>query len=134
MDCQNMGSKLSAFMDHELSIEEEVKLREHLEKCQKCRKELEEMGEVWNLMRQIDDIEPSAYFWDTLHTRLLSQKEASFAKSNRVARSIWNTLKDWFGIPLKPGTDHTFSLDVFNDFPPESFGQVLYPMFLNKVK
>ena len=134
MDCQNMGSKLSALMDHELSIEEEVKLREHLEKCQKCMLEFEEMRAVWNLMGQIPAIEPSADFWDTLHTKLVPQKESPFTRLNKVAQSIWDTLKDLFGVRLKPGKAHTFSLDVFNDFPPESFGQVLYPMFLDKVK
>jgi len=41
---------------------------------------------------------------------------------------------DLFDVSLKPTTIHTFFLDVFNDFPPESFGQLIYPTPLNKVR
>ncbi|MDP3030099.1 MAG: zf-HC2 domain-containing protein [Deltaproteobacteria bacterium] len=134
MDCQDMGSKLSALMDHELTREEELKLKKHLEQCQKCMLGLEDMRKVWNLMGKMDDIEPSPYFWDTLHPKFIAQKKSPFTKSGQIARSIWNTLKGLFVIPLKPTALHTFSLDVFNDFPPGSFGQLLYPTSLNRVK
>lgn len=44
-------------------------------------------AEGWNLMGNIDDIEPSPYFWDTLHTKLISQRENPFAKLIKAARA-----------------------------------------------
>jgi len=74
-DCKNMRRKLSAFLDNELTMEEAVKLRQHLEKCVKCMRELDEMKGVWNLIGKIEDIEPSPYFWEVLHARLISQRK-----------------------------------------------------------
>ncbi len=133
-DCKSIRRKLSAFVDNELTIEEELKLKQHLRKCAKCMRELEEMKGVWNLIGEIDDIEPSPYFWDVLHTKLLSQRKSLFVKLVEVIQSARNILEDLFGIPMKPATVHTFSLDVFNDFPPESFGQIIYPISPDKVK
>lgn len=133
-DCKSIRIKLSAFVDNELTIEEELKLKQHLGKCAKCMRELEEMKGVWNLIGKIDDIEPSPYFWDVLHTKLLSQRKSLFVKLVEVIQSVRNILEELFGIPMKPATSHTFSLDVFNDFPPESFGQLIYPISLNKIK
>jgi len=168
-ECKKIRSKLSAFIDNELTIEEEFKLKRHLAMCSECMRELEEMRGVWNLMDKIDDIEPSPYFWNVLYSKLISQRKSlftplesptiysgddinksfnsfrkggskalsfltGFIKLNEVFQSVWNILEDLFGIPLRPTTIHTFSLDVFNDFPPESFGQIICPISPDKVK
>jgi hypothetical protein len=127
-DCKSIRRKLSAFVDNELTIEEELKLKQHFRKCAKCMRELEEMKGVWNLIGEIDDIEPSPYFWDVLHTKLLSQRKSLFVKLVEVIQSARNILEDLFGIQLKPVTIHTSSLDVFYDFPPESFGQLIFSL------
>jgi hypothetical protein len=133
-DCKYTRRKLSVFIDNELTIEEELMVKQHLGKCAKCMRELEEMKGVWNLIGKIDDIEPSPYFWDVLHTKLLSQRKSLLSKLGGVVQSARNIVEDLFGIPMKPATIHTFSLDVFNDFPPESFGQLICSISPDKVK
>lgn len=133
-DCKNIRNKLSAFMDNELPIDEAFKLKQHLATCADCEKVFEEMRSVWNLIDKVDDIEPSSDFWHVLHSKLIFQRKTLFVKFNEVIQSVLYKIGNLFGIPLKPATIHTFSLDVFNDFPPESFGQLIYLFSPDRVK
>ena len=61
---------LVAFLQHELSTDEEAALQRHLETCSACREELESCRSVCKATKKITLIEPSAAFRKNLQHRI----------------------------------------------------------------
>ena len=132
-DCKKIRDKLSAFLDNELPSDEILKVKQHLETCVECERELKEMQNLSNLMGMINDLEPSPDFWHMLSSKLVyceDCRKSIWERLINIVRDLSQSLPD---IRSKTATIHTFSLDVFHDFPPESFGQFICPIYQEKV-
>lgn len=60
MECEGIKESLSAFLDGELTEEESSNVRDHLERCPACRREIEAFRKVSALYRDLEDPEPPA--------------------------------------------------------------------------
>ncbi len=80
MNCKNVQSLLSAFIDEELSGREMLDIREHLSECADCSQELRCVEGVKRLLGATRVPEPSAGFEDRLVSRVLAAAPAPSEK------------------------------------------------------
>ncbi|MDW8107058.1 MAG: anti-sigma factor [Armatimonadota bacterium] len=59
MNCRYVQSRLSAYLDFELSGVEQQQIRNHLEQCVECSRELESLRITKMLLRQLSVVAPS---------------------------------------------------------------------------
>jgi len=67
-ECEKLHHDLKAFLDGQLSPASRIALRLHLNRCESCRKELEEMRQLGTRLRADDTLEMS----DALRARILA--------------------------------------------------------------
>ncbi len=67
-ECEKLRSELKAYLDGQLSPAARIAMRLHLNCCEPCRKEIEEMRLMGTRMRAADSLEMS----DVLRTRILA--------------------------------------------------------------
>ena len=70
MNCRRIRKRLSAFQDGEIGREERERIAAHLEGCASCRKAFAELGEIWQSLERIPEIEVSAGFEGRLFDRI----------------------------------------------------------------
>jgi anti-sigma factor RsiW len=70
MRCNAARGRFSAYLDHDLTFEEEARLKEHLERCQVCAAELVAVERVRDLLQALPVIEPGADFLDGVQRRV----------------------------------------------------------------
>ena len=70
MKCEEIKNNMTAFLEGELSGEDEKLFRAHIDSCSQCREEIELHRETWNILGEWKDIEPSpsftADFWEAV--------------------------------------------------------------------
>ena len=70
--------QLMAFFDGELNAEDDTRLQEHLKACPECRQELENFGDVTNLI-QMDAEQPAPQpVWPFVAAQLAEKKKRQF--------------------------------------------------------
>jgi anti-sigma factor RsiW len=74
MDCSNIRSKLSAYVDGELSPETKSLVAQHLQSCAGCRDELSRLQSVDTELDRLADVEVRPYFSTRLHQRLADRR------------------------------------------------------------
>jgi hypothetical protein len=62
----HLGWRISALLDGELSVTEEIVARGHLERCDQCQDEFVEVTQARFFVRQLGDVEPPQDFVDKL--------------------------------------------------------------------
>ncbi|MBV6458211.1 MAG: hypothetical protein HONBIEJF_01336 [Fimbriimonadaceae bacterium] len=82
MNCNNVNAKLSAYLDGEVCGTEMMMIRSHLQYCDSCRQELEEMRNIKLLLGALPGAEPN----DTLVDRL---KGRIALESGTATRPVW---------------------------------------------
>jgi len=74
MTCGRFKELMTASLDGELSTTDLAKLREHLSKCDSCRREFEEMKRVTELIGRIDLPKPPEEdmmrYWPSVYARI----------------------------------------------------------------
>lgn len=70
MRCHNINDMLSAYVDGALEPSELSKVEEHLERCQHCRREYEDLKAVLDLVQSLPEVHPEADFRKQLRQRL----------------------------------------------------------------
>lgn len=60
MNCRYVQSRLSAYLDFELSGEEQQLIRSHLEQCMECSAEFESLRRTKQLLRQMPVVKPQS--------------------------------------------------------------------------
>lgn len=70
--CMAARENICAYLDNELSLEERRLFEEHVESCDACRRELEEMSEIIGLCTSLPQKELPDGFRAELHERLLA--------------------------------------------------------------
>ena len=101
MDCKKAGEMIEAGQGA-------VALSAHLEGCAECRAE----SALWDLLGEARGLAPELAFAQRVLTRMKRQKRWSF----------WEHLRALLGRGFAP----TRTLDELSDFPPGSFGAVIF--------
>jgi anti-sigma factor RsiW len=78
MECSQVKKRLSAFLDNEVTAEENSKISEHLKSCIKCSKELEALSQVSDFINVMDEVEVSPYFMVRLKQRIRGESSKGF--------------------------------------------------------
>lgn len=66
---EHLGWRISALLDGELGVTEEIVAREHLQACDRCQEEFVEVMTARTFVRQLGEVEPPQGFLDKLATR-----------------------------------------------------------------
>lgn len=90
MNHQHLQKLLSAFIDKELTFDEEKQVREHLTACSECKQTLAELQRMRSDVRSIADVELSTNFATNLLRTLRQQQEqyAAWGKADIFARRL----------------------------------------------
>lgn len=84
-NCTEVRNLISLYIDDELSKAELEEFNEHINSCNHCRAELEEIKTIVRLCRDIDEVELPANFKLELHEKLVEIKNQT-DKGNRIVR------------------------------------------------
>lgn len=84
--CSEVNERISLYIDQELSQEERVQFEEHIHSCSACKAELEDILQVVELCRGMEEEELPANFKEDLHRKLLEVKiQEEKTNSSRAA-------------------------------------------------
>lgn len=84
MNCNEIKDMFQLYIDDELDGKEKMLVEEHLEKCENCRKELEEYEKIKLLLKNMVEQEPPKGYCNRLHEKLLKTKvKNKFSRSAR---------------------------------------------------
>lgn len=83
INCDKAEGLLSLYIDNELDKDEKEELEKHLEICNSCRNELEELRQVISLVAGMGDEDLPQDFKDKLHGKLIQEAQAPVAVSYR---------------------------------------------------
>jgi anti-sigma factor RsiW len=76
MRCPTAKRKMTAFLDGELPIKEREALSMHLESCEKCRIELNQMSEVSDYLDLVKEVTPPPFLAARVKQRIKDLKKA----------------------------------------------------------
>ena len=62
MRCSKARKQLSAYLDGELQARRAAEVRAHLQSCERCTREAEQVRTVWRLLDHAEELEPSRHF------------------------------------------------------------------------
>jgi len=102
MDCKQAREVIEAG-------QEALALSAHLEGCAECRAE----HDLWGLLGEAGGLDPGPTFTQRVLARMKEEKKKG---------SLWEHLQALLGRGFVP----TRALDEFSDFPPGSFGAVIF--------
>ena len=80
MECSQVKGRLSAFLDNEVTTEENLQISEHLKSCINCNKEFEALSQVSDFLNVMEDVEVSPYFIVHLKQRIRGESSKGFSR------------------------------------------------------
>jgi anti-sigma factor RsiW len=89
MNCKAFQSRLSAYLDRELSGQELLQMRDHLARCEECRTEEAEIRTLKALLGNLPAPEPSADLADKLCATVLRE---------RMVERSWTPRRSFFAL------------------------------------
>lgn len=92
MDCRQCSDDLTAYMDGELAESAAQQLKQHLEHCELCRAEYEELRDTATFVSEhAADLEPVPEIWNNLRSRIaeLPAPAGSFGVFRFLAMNRW---------------------------------------------
>jgi hypothetical protein len=101
MDCKMAQAMIDSGQENE-------ELLAHLRGCERCREE----RNLWGLLGEAKGLEPGLEFTERVLAKIKEEER----------RTPW----DYFKAFLSRGFTSTRTLDEFSDFPPGSFGEVMF--------
>jgi predicted anti-sigma-YlaC factor YlaD len=78
MKCHSIQNKFSAYQDGELRPGEQDEVRKHLLSCNSCREEYEKLGQVWQVLGDLKEIQPDPWFYTQLLRKIKEPREQGF--------------------------------------------------------
>lgn len=75
MNCEQMTMLLSAYLDGELSVQEEKQMQEHLEQCADCRALLEQLQTLHTSFSDLEEIPAPEGFVDGVMSRIQAESK-----------------------------------------------------------
>lgn len=91
MNCRYVQSRLSAYLDFELSGEEQQLIRSHLEACMECSAEFESLRRTKQLLRQMPVVKPQS----GAEQVLMRVRQVSPVPSRTALRVRWHPPRFW---------------------------------------
>jgi anti-sigma factor RsiW len=76
MDCEKHSRHLPELVDGQLSFPARWRLHRHLNRCGRCREELDALREVLGEVKQLPAPREDALFWENLHKRVMASLPA----------------------------------------------------------
>lgn len=86
--CYKFNSLMSQYIDEELNNIESLELEKHIEECASCKEELEQLIEVVNATKSIEEVDIPEGFKTDLHNRLLLESRSKTKGVIRISRFI----------------------------------------------
>jgi len=74
MDCKNIKDLIPLYLEDELQTTETKQVSEHLNQCVHCHELAQDLEKTWDLLDEIEDIQPSPNYVSQFWTRLSSEK------------------------------------------------------------
>ncbi len=137
--CRKIKRRLSVFIDGEATPELEGKIRDHIKSCSMCRREMEELERIWNLIENVSVPEPLPHYYTRLRANIRSNVRPRWRfKWEEVLVPVTTVAVMAFGIflgtlllknhdqlaleSLSNGSEELtyLYLDTFDDFPDAS--------------
>ncbi len=87
MNCDQVSEKLSAFIDDELSPQEQVQIQQHVSMCVSCRSQTEQFVAIGDLMRRSEATEVALPSWEVVEQGLV--RAAILPVETKVDQSKW---------------------------------------------
>ena len=97
MKCKAARRLFSAYMDQDMSFEEEAKLRGHLDECPDCEQELAKVQRMVAMLHGLPEVDPGEGFYAQLQAKLRQAETAERPAAVEPARSWSERLQAWFG-------------------------------------
>lgn len=93
MDCTDAHHLLPRHMDGELDEAERRRMEAHLDSCAACRREAEALTKSWEMLGELDEIEPNPFYVSRFFARVAEQtprpaKLAGFLESLLAPRRL----------------------------------------------
>jgi len=95
MNCDEIKNLLSLYIDDELDEEERLLVEEHLQKCEECKKELEEYKKIIQALKNIPDEEPPLGYCKRLHEKLLIAEIPKVITGDKVHKKTMSNKFRW---------------------------------------
>ena len=73
MDCSEIQKLIPVFLDGQLELDEHQRVQSHLDKCAECRREARAIQRAWELVGELDDIQPDPNFKTRFWARVAEQ-------------------------------------------------------------
>ncbi|MFZ5989211.1 MAG: anti-sigma factor family protein [Bacillota bacterium] len=73
--CGEIIELISLYIDNELDDAKKAEVEEHISSCESCRSEIEELKEVVNMCKNVEDVELPEGFSEKLHEKLIEEKQ-----------------------------------------------------------
>ncbi|RYG39478.1 hypothetical protein EON81_00880 [bacterium] len=93
MNCKRVQSQLGAFLDREMTGTETLAIREHLNACESCRTEADDLARLKTMMGALPDPEPAADFEERLLRAVRAERPVE-----RVAAPRWKPIVGFLGV------------------------------------
>jgi len=110
MKCSQARRLFSAYLDQDLTFEEESRLRAHLESCTDCTEEMARLEGVQSLLQGLPETDPGPGFYESIRRRVAAGEAAEPVPDGRSwvdqVRELWSTA--W----LRPAAGAAFGLVV----------------------
>ena len=75
MECKGIKEKLCAYLEGIVSPEEKRIIEEHLPSCPECRKNLADLRKTGELVKDLAEVEPPAWFTQKIMSRIRAEEE-----------------------------------------------------------
>lgn len=96
MNCKDVQSNISLFLEEGLPANEEESFRAHLETCPQCREEVEAYKKTWQLLGEWEEVEPSPSFTADFWKAVEKDPEAASIGESKWWQHFLNTLASAF--------------------------------------
>jgi predicted anti-sigma-YlaC factor YlaD len=75
MDHQKIKELISSYHDNHLSEDQKKMIKEHVEQCEECRREFEEMGKFEEVMQKMELKQPPREIWQVYWASVYNRLE-----------------------------------------------------------
>jgi predicted anti-sigma-YlaC factor YlaD len=75
MDHQKIKELISSYHDNHLSEDQKKMIKEHVEQCEECRREFEEMGKFEEVMQKMELKQPTREIWQVYWASVYNRLE-----------------------------------------------------------
>jgi len=73
MDCSEIIKLIPLYLDGELEADEHLHVQSHLDACTECRREARAIQATWEMIDELDDIQPDPNFQTRFWSRVANQ-------------------------------------------------------------